>query len=118
MRGVVAKKTEYLSIIDQGLTINGEVSSKGEIVVRGVLKGTLEGEKVVIAAEGAVYAKATVEDIIISGSFEGAIRASKSLTIRDKGACLGKVVCKHLIVEAGGNLNAEVSYIEDSNGKS
>ncbi len=111
----MGKKTEYLSIIDQGLTIDGEVHSKGEMVVRGVIKGTLEGEKVVIASEGAVHAKATVLDMVVKGSFEGALRATRSLTILDKGSCLGKVDCKHLVVEAGGNLNAEVTYIDGEN---
>ncbi len=111
----MGEKTEYLSIIDKGLTIDGDVSSKGEIVVRGTIKGTLEGEKVVIASEGAVHAKATVVDMVIKGSFEGALHASGSLTILDKGSCLGKVDCKNLVVEAGGNLNAEVTYIDAEN---
>ncbi len=111
----MGKKKENLSIIDTGLTFDGETSCKGEMVVRGTIKGILEGERVVIAAEGAVHAKATVVDMVIKGSFEGALYASKSLTILDKGSCLGKVDCKHLVVEAGGNLNAEVNYIDAEN---
>lgn len=108
----MGKKPEYLSIIDKGLAMDGEVSCKGEMVVRGTIKGILEGEKVVIARGGAVNAKATVVDMIVNGSFEGALHASNSLTILDNGSCLGKVTCKHLVVEAGGNLNAEVTYID------
>ncbi|MCP4689675.1 MAG: polymer-forming cytoskeletal protein [Desulfobacterales bacterium] len=108
----MGKKKEYLSIIDKGLTIDGEASCKGEMVVRGAVKGILDGEKVVIASGGAVYAKANVVDMTIAGSFEGTLRASGSLTVLDNGSCLGKVACKHLVVEAGGNLNAEVTYID------
>ncbi len=108
----MGKKKENLSIIDTGLTFDGEASCKGEMVVRGALKGTLKGEKVIIAAEGVVHAKATVKDMVIRGAFEGALHASGSLTILDKGSCLGKVECKHLVVEAGGRLNAEVTYID------
>ncbi len=108
----MGKKTENLSIIDKGLTIDGEVSGKGELVVRGAVKGALEGEKVVIASEGAVHAKANVADMTIAGSFEGTVQASGTLTILDNGSCMGKVTCKHLVVEAGGNLNAEVTYTD------
>ncbi|TES93256.1 MAG: polymer-forming cytoskeletal protein, partial [Desulfobacteraceae bacterium] len=79
----------------------------------GVVKGTLIGENVVIAEEGAVYADAKVASITIGGVFEGEIRASKELIILSTGRCKGKIVCNDFVVETGGILNAQVTTITE-----
>jgi cytoskeletal protein CcmA (bactofilin family) len=103
------RKSENISIIDQGLSIDGSISCKGKLIIKGIVKGTLEGETVVVAEDGALYAEAQAESVTIGGLFEGSIRASKELVILATGSCSGRVVCKDLVVEAGGLLNAEVS---------
>ncbi|MCF8080302.1 MAG: polymer-forming cytoskeletal protein [Desulfobacterales bacterium] len=103
------RKSENISIIDSGLTIDGTISCKGKLIIKGTVKGNLEGETVVIADEGSLYADAAVESVTIGGLFEGSIQASKELIVLSSGKCAGKVVCKDLVVEAGGTLNAEVT---------
>ena len=104
----MGKKTENISIIDQGLCIDGVISCAGKLIIKGTVKGTLEGETVVIAEDGAVYASASGESVTIGGLFEGDIRASRELIILPTGNCSGRVVCRDLVVQAGGVLNAEV----------
>ena len=106
---IVKKKSENISIIDSGLTIDGSISCKGKLIIKGTVKGTLEGETVVVADEGNLFAEAEAESVTIGGSFQGSIRASRELVILSSGNCSGRVVCKDLIVEAGGILNAEVT---------
>lgn len=105
----MADKEKNFSIIDNGLTVDGNVSCKGKLVVKGVVKGNLEGETVIIAKEGAAYTEATVNRMTIGGSFEGKVSAAEELIILSTGKCSGSVVCKDLVVEPGGILNAEVS---------
>ncbi len=105
----MSDKTKNFSIIDKGLTVDGTVSCKGKLVIKGTVKGVLEGETVIIAKEGAVYSDTKVGSITIGGKFEGNLRVSGELVILSTGSCSGKVVCKDLVVEAGGVLNAEVS---------
>jgi len=97
-----------LSIIDRDLRIDGSLTSKGKLIIKGSLKGTIDGEIVVIAKEGKVDADAKVSSMTIGGSFRGEISATKELIILSTGRCEGKVECKDLIVENGGILNAEV----------
>ena len=104
-------ESKDFSIIDRELSVDGTVSTNGRLIVKGVVKGTLVGENVVIAEEGAVYADAKVASITIGGIFEGEIRASKELIILSTGSCKGKIVCKDFVVEAGGILNAQVTCI-------
>ena len=103
--------SEDLSIIDKELTIDGTVSTSGRLIVKGILKGTVIGQNVVIAEEGSVYANAKVASITIGGTFEGEIRALKKLILLSTGKCIGKVVCRDLVVETGAILNAQVTSL-------
>lgn len=102
-------KSTNLSIIDKDLVVDGNISSTGRLVIKGTVKGEIKGETVVIAEEGSVYCDAKVVGITIGGTFEGEIEASEELVILATGYCAGKVVCKDLIVESGGVLNADVT---------
>jgi len=99
------------SLINKGQTIEGAISSKGRLDIHGTVKGKIDGETVVIAPEGVVHADVKVAGITIGGTFEGEIRASNELIILSSGSCTGKVVCRNLVVEAGGILNAEVACV-------
>jgi len=107
----VKKISEDFSIIDKELTIDGTVSTTGRLIVKGILKGTVIGKNVVIAEEGSVYANAKVASMTIGGTFEGEIRALKKLVLLSTGKCTGKVVCKDLVIETGGILNAQVTCL-------
>ena len=111
-------KSKDFSIIDKELTVDGTISSKGKLVVKGVVKGTLIGETVIIAEEGKVFADTKASSMTIGGTFEGEIRASTELIILSTGNCSGKVVCKDFVVEAGGVLNAQVNCITSQDSKS
>jgi len=113
----VGDKSKNFSIIDKGLTVDGTVSCKGKLVIKGTVKGILTGETVIIAKEGAAFSDSKVAKMTIGGVFEGSVIASDELIILSTGNCTGKVVCKTLIVEAGGILNAEVSNTESQESK-
>lgn len=97
------------SIIDEGFTVDGTVTGKGRLVIKGTIKGAVTGDNVVIAEEGAVYADARANKITIGGTFNGQIEAEKVLVVLATGKCTGDVKCKDLVVEAGGYLNANVN---------
>jgi len=113
----VKKPSKNLSIIDKDLKVDGTISSKGSLVIRGKVKGTLKGDKIVIAEEGAVYAETDVSSLTIGGKFEGEVRATEELIILSTGSCTGTVVCKNLTVESGGMLNATVTYLSEGSQK-
>lgn len=98
-----------ISIVDRGLTIEGSVSCSGQLIVKGVVQGTLKGDEVVIAEDGAVHADATVAVMSVGGHFDGTLRVMQKLVIMSTGHCQGKIVCNDLTVEPGGILNGEVN---------
>lgn len=99
------------SIIDEGFTVDGTVTGKGRLVIKGTVKGEVTGDSVVIAEEGAVYADARATEFTIGGIFDGQVEAKKALVILSTGKCSGQVKCHDLVVEAGGVLNATVQCL-------
>ncbi len=97
------------SIIDEGFTVEGTVTGKGRLVIKGTVRGTLSGDNVVISEEGSVYADARAHMMTIGGLFDGQVEVEKALVILTTGKCTGKVKCNDLVVEAGGLLNAAVT---------
>ncbi len=107
----MGKQTENFSILDKGLTLEGKLSFQGKMIIKGTVNGTVEGETVIIGEEGAVYADMKAGSLTIGGIFEGKARAMKEFIILSTGNCKGKVVCKDIVVEPGGILNAEVTCL-------
>ena len=104
------KNTKNLSIIDKELKIDGSIESCGKLIIKGEVKGTINGDIVIIAQDGEVNSTLTkVSSLTIGGTFKGELIASKELIILSTGSCAGKVVCQDLIVENGGVLNADIS---------
>lgn len=101
--------TKKFSIIDKGMTVDGSVVGKGNLVVKGAVKGTLTGDSVVISEEGQVNADAKVQSITVGGHFEGRMEITGQLLILATGRCSGEITCGDLVVEAGGLLNAKVT---------
>lgn len=105
----MSNQSNSISIIDEGLTIDGNLMCKGRLIIKGTVKGTLVGETMIIAPEGAVMADTKARDITVGGKYAGNLQVSEVLTILSTGNCSGKIVCKDIVVEAGGILNAEVT---------
>lgn len=97
------------SIIDDDMTVDGAVVGRGNLVVKGSVKGTLEGDTVVISEEGRVTADTKVQTLTIGGRFEGRVETTGQLVVLATGVCSGEVLCGDLVVEAGGRLDARVT---------
>lgn len=107
----MAKKNENFSILDSGLTVEGSLSCTGKILIKGTVKGTLDGQFITVGEEGTVCADTKADHITVGGRFEGDLEVSDKLVVLATGRCEGDVKCKDLIVEQGGVLNAKVTRI-------
>ena len=105
------------SIIDEGFTVEGTVVGQGRLVIKGTVKGSVNGDNVVIAEEGAVFAEAKANIMTIGGSFDGQIEVDKELVVLSTGKCSGEVKCNNLVVEAGALLNASVACTAAKNSR-
>ena len=116
----MTKPTKIPSIINKDQTFEGKISSKGKLIIHGTVRGKIVVDILEIYEEGVVDAEIKATNITISGTFKGESRAFNELNIRSTGNYTGKIICRNLVVEAGGVLNAEVtciSALEDESGK-
>lgn len=97
------------SIIDEGFVVEGTVVGQGRLVIKGTVKGSVNGDNVLVAEEGTVHADARANVMTIGGNFEGQLEVGKELIILSTGKCSGQIKCKDLVVEAGAMLNASVT---------
>jgi cytoskeletal protein CcmA (bactofilin family) len=97
------------SIVEKGLTIDGEVSFTGQLTVMGTVKGSLVGEHIVIAEEGVVVAETKATFITIAGTFRGRLTVAGQLLVLSTGNCSGIIECQDLQMEAGGVLNGNIN---------
>ena len=104
----MARKTENMSIIDSGMTFEGTMSSQGTLIIKGIVKGRIEGEHIIIAKEGLVTAECHADSVVIGGSYDGDLKVKGVMKILSTGKCSGKVSCKDIVVENGSTLNASV----------
>jgi cytoskeletal protein CcmA (bactofilin family) len=98
-----------LSIVEKGLTIEGSVSFKGQLIINGAVKGSLVGDHIVITEEGVVEAETQASFVTVGGIFRGRLTISGKLVILATGNCSGNIVCREMELEPGGVLNGEIS---------
>jgi cytoskeletal protein CcmA (bactofilin family) len=105
----VSKRGKDFSIIDRNLTVDGAIEGGGTLMIKGTVKGNINGDVVVITPEGSALATIEAASVTIGGCFEGEVRASKEVIILSTGTCSGAVICGTIAVESGGMLNASVT---------
>ena len=109
-------KAQNLSIVDEGLSLEGTLYAKGKLVIAGSLTGTLIGHAVVASKGSVVTAQAKVEDLVIAGDFKGDVTVYNRLHISPTGNFTGNIICKNLRLDVGGILNGSVRPLAEMDG--
>lgn len=98
------------TIMSRDLRIEGEVSSFGILEIEGSVKGTINGNTVILRENGFVEGTITAESLSIRGTFEGTIKA-KNLNISSKAKLLGNVEYDNISVEDGACIDGQFKKI-------
>jgi len=95
------------SIIDESMSITGEISFKGKTRVDGTINGNIKGEHLILSKSGKISGDINVSSFICQGSFTGNIE-SRILTARKDSSIEGKIVAGSLTVEPGASIDGEI----------
>ena len=124
VRGSIAVRKESMessrgSIESKKLTVGKDISLKGAIeecaslIVEGTVEATLEGGSFLEVSETGIFrGKAIVEEIVISGLFDGDLFASKKLTINSTGRVEGNISYGAIEIELGGQINGNTKQTD------
>ena len=88
------------SIIGEGLTITGNVASKGEIQVDGEIQGDIHCGSLLLGDTAQVVGGVTAEDIVVRGRVVGSIRGLR-VTLQAQSHIEGDIIHQSLAIEQG-----------------
>ncbi len=101
-------KSEEITIISNGVKIEGKITSSGNIRIDGELQGDILSQSDVIIGElGQVNGQINANVITIGGKVSGIVRAKEKLILDSKSNLKGDIFTKTLVVEAGAKYNGK-----------
>ncbi|MEO8845861.1 MAG: polymer-forming cytoskeletal protein [Kofleriaceae bacterium] len=93
---------EITTLLGRGATFDGKLTFEGTVRIDGKFKGEVLSDGTLVVGEGAhVEAKIEVGEIIIHGTIDGNIKATRAIEIRAPGRVRGDLNTPTLQIEKG-----------------
>ncbi|AFN73523.1 hypothetical protein MROS_0279 [Melioribacter roseus P3M-2] len=93
---------EEVSIISNGVRIEGNINSEGNVRIDGIVKGNLSvNGNLTMGEQAQVIGEIKARNVITNGKVEGKIIAAEKLRLESKAVIKGDIVSRVLIVEEG-----------------
>ena len=97
------------TVIGQGITIEGEITSDEEVVVAGTVRGKLSAEGRVTVDSGAVVeADIAASSLAVGGNVTGNVTASDRVDLLAGGRLIGDVKAARLTIADGASFKGNV----------
>ncbi len=91
-----------LNIIGEGTSIVGDIVSKGDIRIDGILKGNLDTKsKFVLGNTGKIEGTVQCKNSEVSGTIEGKINVDGLLVMKSTAVLYGDIIVSKLCIEPG-----------------
>lgn len=100
------------SIINEWLTMRGDLESTGDILVRGKVHGSIICKLLIIDTQAAVEGGIDAEEVIIRGATRGTIKA-KRVRIEKSANIDSEIVHESFAAEEGARIRGSLRHIED-----
>ncbi len=101
---------EDITIISNGVKIEGKVSSTGSIRVDGILHGDLNASgNVTVGEQGDIKGEIVADVVNIGGKVVGTINAKEKTVLESKCTLKGDILTKVLVIEAGAKFDGKSS---------
>lgn len=102
-----AESEAISSIIDETMTITGEVQFKGKTRIDGNIQGNIQGEHLILSKTGKIIGDVEVKSFVCHGNMQGNAKANL-VTLRKECSILGKIEAHSLTVEPGAVVDGEI----------
>jgi len=97
------------TVIGQGITIEGELTSDDDVVIQGTLRGKLVSKDNVTVENGAVVeADITASSLSVGGNITGNVNASDRVDLIPGGRLIGDVKASRLTIADGASFKGNV----------
>ncbi|MGK9477456.1 bactofilin family protein [Melioribacter sp. OK-6-Me] len=93
---------EEVSIISNGVKIEGNINSEGNVRIDGIVRGNLSvNGNLTMGEQAQVIGEIKARNVITNGKVEGKIIAAEKLRLESKAVVKGDIISRILIVEEG-----------------
>lgn len=99
-------------VVGRDIALNGQIARCESLMVEGVVEAAqFAAFRLEVADAGLFSGSAEVQEAVIAGRFEGALRVSGRLTVRGTGVVVGRIEYGALEVEAGACVEGQISML-------
>jgi len=116
--GVIASENEEISslrpknvsVFGASLVFKGELSANEEIIIEGIVEGTIAHHKktVTVGKQGRVNALIHARSVKIHGRVDGDIHGDEIVIMTDGAEVNGNIYCPRIMMEAGALFNGTI----------
>jgi cytoskeletal protein CcmA (bactofilin family) len=97
------------TVIAQGITIEGEISSDDEMVIQGTVRGRVQGRSAVVVEQGAVVeADVTASLLTVGGHITGNVTVVDRLDLQNGARLVGDVKAARITIADGASFKGNV----------
>ncbi len=108
-----------VTIISEGVVLDGKLTSKGNIRIDGIVKGDVNaGGNITIGQRGEINGEVIASAIIIGGKVNGLVNAKERVTLESSSILKGDLITKILIIEEGAIFDGKSSMNGKDNSNS
>ena len=105
-----ASDSQSVNLIGAGTTIEGDITTNGDMRIDGSLTGTLNVKgKLVIGASGSVEGEVICQNADISGTLKGKIGVAELLSLKASAKLTGDIITNKIAVEPGATFSGSCS---------
>jgi cytoskeletal protein CcmA (bactofilin family) len=104
-------------IVGRGTSLSGEITSCDRLIIEGSVEANLQNcQHMAITETGVFNGNAAIDDVEVSGRFEGDLVVRKRLLIRAGGHVSGTITYGEIEIETGGRISGVIQAPEGPKG--
>src|SRR5262245_10029193 len=100
------------SVVGCGLSIRGNLESRGEVQIDGAIEGDVHAVRIVVGQEARITGNLLADDIVVRGAVAGSIRGKK-VTLEAVSYVEGDIFHNTLAIERGAYFEGRSRRVED-----
>lgn len=105
-----SNNSSVLNTLGAGTVITGDIKSKSDIRIDGVLKGSVNTEgKLVVGSSGVVEGDVVCSNADVSGEIKAKITVSQLLSLKSSSKLNGDIITNKLSIEPGASFSGSCS---------
>ncbi len=107
--------SEDVSILSDGVNIEGKISSNGNVRIDGKVEGdVIVKGNLTLGISSVVKGEVSAKNMTVSGKVEGTLRIEEKLTLESKSVIKGDIIAKVLVIEEGAKFDGKSSMSQST----